>query len=183
MAKDESLLDFDVPSVLEKIESKYNITLPRHVVSLDYGEDVGDLHIKFKHSAQTEGEPTQDGQAIIFYDNHEIAAIEITDITTIIQPLPTLEKIKQIITEHKSELQTKYKVKTIGIFGSYVRGEQTRQSDLDVVVEVEEGTTLFDLVDIENYLTEIIGVKVDVGLKKALKPHVGKRILEEVVML
>jgi len=51
---------------------------------VDYGDDVGDLYIKFKHAKHTEGEPTSDGQAIIHYDeNGDIAAIEILDITTI----------------------------------------------------------------------------------------------------
>lgn len=70
--------------VLEKIEKKYGLKLPRKVITIDYGDDVGDLFIRFKHAKQTEGEPTEDGQVIMHYDEEEeIAAIEVTDITTI----------------------------------------------------------------------------------------------------
>ena len=58
--------------------------LPRKVITIDYGDDVGDLFIRFKHAKQTEGEPTEDGRIIMHYDEEEdIAAIEITDITTV----------------------------------------------------------------------------------------------------
>jgi len=64
-------------------ERKYGLKLPRKVIMVDYGDDVGDLYIKFKHAKHTEGEPTDDGQIIIHYDeNEDIAAIEILDITT-----------------------------------------------------------------------------------------------------
>ena len=59
-----------------------------------------------------------------------------------------IEKIKQTIKDHKTELLTKYNVKEIGIFGSSVHREQTRKSDIDVLVELQEGVTLFDFMDI-----------------------------------
>lgn len=69
---------------MERAERKYGLRLPRKVIMVDYGDDVGDLYIKFKHAKHTEGEPTSDGQVIIHYDeNEDIAAIEILDITTI----------------------------------------------------------------------------------------------------
>ena len=69
--------------VLERIEKKYGLKLPRKVITLDYGDDVGDLFIRFKHAKSTEGEPTEDGQVILHYDEEEaIAAIEILNITT-----------------------------------------------------------------------------------------------------
>jgi len=64
-------------------ERKYGLKLPRKVIMVDYGDDVGDLYIKFKNAKHTEAEPTDDGQIIIHYDeNEDIAAIEILDITT-----------------------------------------------------------------------------------------------------
>jgi len=70
--------------VLEKIEKKYKLKLPRKVITVDYGDDVGDLFIRFKHAKTTEGEPTKDGQVILHYDEkREIAAIEILSITSI----------------------------------------------------------------------------------------------------
>ena len=57
--------------------------LPRKVITIDYGDDVGDLFIRFKHAKKTRGEPTEDGQAIIHYsEKGEIAAIEILNITS-----------------------------------------------------------------------------------------------------
>jgi len=73
-----------VRGVLERTERKYGLRLPRKVVMVDYGDDVGDLYIRFKHAKHTEGEPTNDGQVIIHYDeNEDVAAIEILDMTTL----------------------------------------------------------------------------------------------------
>ncbi len=74
-------------------------------------------------------------------------------------------------------------MKTIGVFGSYVRGEQKETSDVDVLVEFEEPVGLFEFMDLEEYLTGLLGVKVDLVSKKALKPHIGKHILEEVISI
>ena len=49
-----------------------------------------------------------------------------------------LEEIEKILAEHKEELYQKYKIKEIGIFGSFVRGEESKESDVDIVVEFEE---------------------------------------------
>jgi len=69
---------------LEKIEKKYGLKLPRKVITIDYGDDAGDLFIRFKHAKNTEGEPTTDGKIIIHYDENEnIAAIEIVNITAL----------------------------------------------------------------------------------------------------
>lgn len=84
MQKVETLLDIDVKKVLERVEEKYGLKLPRKVITIDYGDDVGDLFIRFKHATSTEGEPTGDGQVILHYDKNEaLAAIEILDITTL----------------------------------------------------------------------------------------------------
>lgn len=92
-----------------------------------------------------------------------------------------LEEIKEILSKHKGELRGKYKVKEIGIFGSYVRGEQKGESDLDILVEFEETIDLLEFCGLEIYLSELLGVKVDLVLKSGLKPRIGKRILEEVI--
>jgi len=73
-----------VKKVLEGLEKKYQLKLPRKVITVDYGDDVGDLFIRFKHAKHTEGESTEDGKVILHYDEKEnIVAIEILDITTI----------------------------------------------------------------------------------------------------
>ena len=94
-----------------------------------------------------------------------------------------VQGIKRILLQHKGELREKFKVKTIGVFGSYVRGEQKEKSDVDVLVEFEEPVGLFEFMDLEEYLTGLLGVKVDLVSKKALKPHIGKHILEEVISI
>ena len=69
---------------MEITERKYSLKLPRKVITLDYGDDVGELYIRFKHAKHTEGEPTDDGRVIVHYDeNQDVAAIEILDITTL----------------------------------------------------------------------------------------------------
>ena len=97
--------------------------------------------------------------------------------------MQNVDGIKRTLLQHKAELRKKFKVKTIGVFGSYVRGEQKQQSDVDVLVEFEEPIGLFEFMDLEMYLTSLLGVKVDLVSKKALKPHIGKQILEEVIMV
>lgn len=94
-----------------------------------------------------------------------------------------VEEIKRTLSLHKAELKKKFKVKTIGVFGSYVRGEQKRSSDVDILVEFEEPIGLFEFMDLEDYLSELLGVKVDLVSKKALKPHIGEHILQEVIMI
>ncbi len=97
----------------------------------------------------------------------------------------TVEKIKKILREHRDELCRKYGVREIGIFGSYVRGEQGKNSDIDILVEfIPSGKmSLLEFVGLEIYLSELLETKVDLVEKKALKPRIGRHILAEVVNL
>jgi hypothetical protein len=73
-----------VRKVLERVSEKYGLKLPRKVVTVDYGDDVGDLFVRFRHVEHMEGEPTGDGRVIVYYDKRgRIAAVEITNITTL----------------------------------------------------------------------------------------------------
>ncbi|NOZ60515.1 MAG: nucleotidyltransferase family protein [Calditrichaeota bacterium] len=92
-----------------------------------------------------------------------------------------LESLRKILAEHKDELISEYAVAKIGIFGSFVKNEQNENSDLDILVEFEKPIDLFTFVNFKNYLSDLLGVKVDLVMKKALKPKIGQRILEEVV--
>lgn len=94
-----------------------------------------------------------------------------------------LKRIIDILKAHKEELKEKYHVKEIGVFGSYVRGECNEKSDFDILVEFEDDADidLLKFVNMENYLSELIGVKVDLVEKSALKPRIGKHILKEVI--
>lgn len=97
--------------------------------------------------------------------------------------MKTLEEIKQWFVLHKSLLHEHYQVREIGIFGSYVRQEQTQTSDVDVLVEFSETPSLLKFINLENYLTDNLGVKVDLVHKGGLKPRISKQILAEVVYL
>jgi uncharacterized protein len=95
--------------------------------------------------------------------------------------MQTLEKLKKTLALHKEELTEKYNVKEIGIFGSYVREEQNKKSDVDVLVTFNETVDLFSFIELENYLTDILGIKVDLVMKDGIKPRLKERILSEAV--
>jgi len=80
------------------------------------------------------------------------------------------------------DLRARYGVRSLGVFGSYVRGEQGPDSDLDLLVEFDDRPlSLFDFVRLENEIGDALDLKVDLVEKRALKPHIGERILAEVM--
>ena len=93
----------------------------------------------------------------------------------------TAEIIKTKLAAYKPVLAERYGVKNIGIFGSYVRGEQQKESDVDILVDFTGSISLLNFVHLENELSELLGVKVDLVMKTALKPRIGRHILDEVV--
>jgi hypothetical protein len=94
-----------------------------------------------------------------------------------------IEEIKKILKEKKDYLKIKYGVKEIGIFDSYVKGEEKEKSDIDILVEFEKPIGLIKFIELENYLTDLFGIKVDLGMKSALKPKIGEHISKEVIYL
>ena len=94
--------------------------------------------------------------------------------------MKTLEEIKNLLLRHKEQLRKEYGVKEIGIFGSYIRGEQDKNSDLDILIELEKPIGFVKFIKLENSLSALIGIKVELVTKKALKPYIGQRILQEV---
>ena len=97
--------------------------------------------------------------------------------------MKTLAEIKQILEAQKEHLAAEYGVTIVGVFGSYVRGEERRDSDVDILIELDRPPriTLIGLVELEHYLSDVLGMKVDVAIKKNLRKRVGERILSEVV--
>jgi uncharacterized protein len=81
----------------------------------------------------------------------------------------------------KPQVKARYKAKEIGIFGSFVRAEQNDDSDIDVLVEFEEGADLFDLTGLALYLEEQLQRKVDVVPKRALREELRESVLRQVV--
>ena len=99
--------------------------------------------------------------------------------------MKTLKEIQEILLKYKEEIKRKYQVKEIGIFGSYVKGKQREASDLDILVEFESGAKigLLKLINLENYLSDLLGIKVDLVIKSALRPKIEKQILKEAIYL
>jgi len=95
----------------------------------------------------------------------------------------TIKEIQELLKRCKDEIEKEFKAEIIGIFGSYVRGEEKPESDVDVLVRFKEGATLFDLVGLAEFLEEQIGVKVDVVSERAIKPELKEQILKEVVAI
>jgi uncharacterized protein len=95
--------------------------------------------------------------------------------------MKTLDDFKQILSQKKRLLREQYRVTRLGIFGSYARGEQTPESDLDILIDYEQAPTLFQLVELRDYLSKQVGLKVDLVTKNGLKPRMQARVLSEVV--
>ena len=94
----------------------------------------------------------------------------------------SLSEIKTMLSEHKIKLNEKFKVKEIGVFGSYIKGVENRGSDIDILIEFEKDShiSLIEFISLQNYLNDLLNVKVDLVEKKCLKKHIGERILQEV---
>lgn len=88
--------------------------------------------------------------------------------------------IEKILKENIQNLKKDYYINSLGIFGSFIRDEQDQNSDVDILVDFEKPISLVKFIKLENALSKILGVKVDLVMKKALKPAIGKRILEEI---
>lgn len=97
--------------------------------------------------------------------------------------MKSIEDVRKRLEDLKPILEEKFQVETIGVFGSYVHGEQTKKSDVDVLVEFAKDAHigLFKYVGLEIFLSEQLGVKVDLVAKGGLKPSLKDRILSEVV--
>jgi predicted nucleotidyltransferase len=78
------------------------------------------------------------------------------------------------------EIRTRYGVRTLGLFGSYVRDEARAESDVDLLVDFDRTPSLFELIELEQHLGDLLGVKVDLATRGSLKPAIGQRILSEV---
>jgi len=89
-------------------------------------------------------------------------------------------EIIEIIRNSKPEMESRYGVQRLGLFGSYVREKQKKKSDIDILVTFNCDIDLFDFLDLREYLESRLSIKVDLVMESALKPAIGKRILSEV---
>ena len=99
--------------------------------------------------------------------------------------MKTLSDIQQILTQLKPQIQEQYHVTELGIFGSYVRGEQTPESDVDILVSFDPDYRfgLLTYCELEEHLSQTLGTPVDLVMKDSLKPRIGQHILKEVIYL
>jgi len=92
----------------------------------------------------------------------------------------TSEEILRKIEENKEKMK-KFGVKKIGLFGSYISGEQKPGSDIDILVEFEKGMKTFDnYMDLKLFLEELFNCKVDLVIVESIKPDLKPYILESV---
>jgi len=94
-----------------------------------------------------------------------------------------LQKIKDILTKEKDFLRKKYKIKEISLFGSFVRGEQKESSDLDILVSFTEPVSLLDIAKLEVYLSDLLGIRIDVVPKEDVRSELKKIIDQEAIPL
>ena len=92
-----------------------------------------------------------------------------------------VEHLRDMLRQELPTLTHRYHVASLGLFGSYVRQENRPDSDLDVLVTFSETPSLLRLIELEDHLSDILGVKVDLVMRDALKPEIGRRVLAEVV--
>ena len=98
------------------------------------------------------------------------------------QPID-IDHITASLRQHLPSLAENYHVKSLGVFGSYARRQQSPESDLDLLVAFDEQPGLLKFIELENHLTDLLGVRVDLVMSDALKPMIGKQILSEVVQV
>ena len=94
---------------------------------------------------------------------------------------PDLSNLRDRLRRELPSLVAKYAVATLGIFGSFVRRENHPGSDLDVLVTFDRTPSLFLLIELENHLSDLLGVKVDLVMRDSLKTDVGRQVLPEVI--
>ncbi len=97
--------------------------------------------------------------------------------------VPSLSDLKGPLQKLYPELKQKYRIARLGIFGSYARNVQRADSDLDLLVTFEETPGLFQYIELENFISDMLGVKVDLVMEDALKPNIKERVLKEVQYL
>ncbi len=93
----------------------------------------------------------------------------------------SLAEIMEILRKLKDEIKMEFKAEIIGIFGSYARGEQKAESDLDLIVKFHEDATLFDLVGLGDFLEHKLGIRVDIVSEEAIREELKNTILKETI--
>jgi predicted nucleotidyltransferase len=96
---------------------------------------------------------------------------------------PARDRLIATLRRHLPALKQQYHIKSLGLFGSYIRNEQTAESDVDLLVEFDEVPGLLTYVELQQALSDLLHLPVDLVHRPDLKPYIGERILAEVVPL
>ena len=94
-----------------------------------------------------------------------------------------IEELKKIVAEEKDEIRRQYKAQIKAVFGSYARGDFHADSDLDLLVDVDAGATLLDLVGLQQFLEDRLGCKVDLGTESSLREDIRASVFNEMIRL
>jgi predicted nucleotidyltransferase len=94
-----------------------------------------------------------------------------------------IEELKKVVAEEKDEIRKQYKARIVAVFGSYARGDFHADSDLDLLVDVDPGATLFDLVGLQHFLEDRLGCKVDVVTRRSLREELRAAVFSEAIYL
>lgn len=97
--------------------------------------------------------------------------------------MKTLDELRQVLSIQKKSLCDDYQITELSIFGSYARGEQTEFSDVDILVDYETAPSLLKLIDLKDYLSQLLELKVDIVTKNGLKPRIRDRVLSEAIYI
>ena len=97
--------------------------------------------------------------------------------------MKSIKEIRTIIRRHQDVLAERYGVRVVGLFGSYVRKEQRRRSDIDLLAEILRPISLLELVGAELYLSEMLGVKVDLVPKRNVREELREAIFNEAIAI
>lgn len=92
-----------------------------------------------------------------------------------------LDELRSILKKHLPDIQQEYDIRSLELFGSYIHGTQKRRSDLDILVEFSHPVSLLEFIKVENTLSDLLGVPVDLVDKKSLKPRIRERILAQAI--
>jgi predicted nucleotidyltransferase len=92
----------------------------------------------------------------------------------------TLQNILQILRQHKPELQRKYPLGRLGVFGSYARGEATEKSDIDIAIEIN-GPIGLSFIAMADEIEALFGIKTDVVPKRSIKPKYLANVEKDII--
>jgi len=97
--------------------------------------------------------------------------------------MQSLDKILSVLKDEMPYFRLRYQIESLRVSGSYARGEQSKESDLDLLVRFEENAnlTLIDYIDLRNELSSLLSVKIDLVDESTLKPLIGEHILREAI--